>query len=135
MNTSMKALHDLNTGRTSLETKYRLPIWTSFLESIFTFQFFFKSSCPFCEELSELYSFQDISKPLFPSATKSYIEKRIKEIGRIDLNHEPNSPTPEYIPYEKLYFDEEVKKERKQYDIVSIFLMCYKLGKIDSYRF
>lgn len=94
-----------------------------------------KSSCPFCEELSELYSFQDISKPLFPPATKSYIEKRIKEIGRIDLNHEPNSPTPEYIPYEKLYEDDETKEERKQYDIVSIFLMRDKLGKIDSYRF
>lgn len=91
-----------------------------------------KSSCPFCEELAELNSYQDrYSDHNFPTVTKNYIDKRRQEeIRRIDLNHEPNSIPPEYIPYIKLN-----SKDEKVYDIVSIFLMRDKLGKIDSYRF
>ncbi len=91
-----------------------------------------KSSCPFCEELAELNSYQDkYSDQNFPTATKTYIDKRRQEeICRIDLNHEPNSKPPEYIPYTEIN-----SKNEKVYDIVSIFLMRDKLGKIDSYRF
>lgn len=95
-----------------------------------------KSSCPFCEELVELNSYQEkYSDKNFPEATKKYIEKRKIEIGNIDLNHDPNASTPDYIPYVKKQVDKLTQVETIEYDIVSIFLMRDKLGKIDSYRF
>lgn len=90
-----------------------------------------KSMCPFCEELSELYLYAEMfSEPKFPGAARKYIESRLLEIKRVDISIERSELPPPYIPHKRL----QNKKELK-YDLVSIFLMRDRLGKIDSFRF
>ncbi|RZJ92425.1 MAG: hypothetical protein EOO20_01855 [Chryseobacterium sp.] len=89
-----------------------------------------KSNCPFCEEMRELQSYNEQFLGLkFPKPTKAYITSRLNELKILDFGVEKNIPLPKYIPQLK------TEDGTLKLDVVSIFLMRDKLGRIDSYRF
>jgi len=91
-----------------------------------------KSLCPYCEETGELQQYAEKARDSnFPSLAKNYIDKRLGEIRRQDINIETTTKAPSYLPKNR----NRKAKNYTTHDTISIFLMRDKLGKIDSYRF
>lgn len=89
-----------------------------------------KAVCPYCLEVSHLESFEEQRKlPNFPKGVSDYIRERFLEIEIKDINEA--QPAPFYIP--KLKNNKTALSG--EFDLISIFSMRDKLGKIDSYRF
>lgn len=89
-----------------------------------------KSNCPFCEEIRELTNYnEEFLGQKFPKSTKEYIASRLSELKIKDFNFDSNIQLPDYIPLIP------TTEGNTTADVVSIFLMRDKLGRIDSYRF
>lgn len=83
-------------------------------------------SCPFCEEIKYLENIKvtHLSDPT--ETVRNYITDRKAEISEVNFGNIASFSFPEYIPR---------IKNSEAADMVNIFLMRDKIGRIDSYRF
>ncbi len=91
-----------------------------------------QSVCPYCLELSSLYSFDEQKKlSNFPKGAFDYIDERKREIAKTNINEYESASAPTYVPHLR----NSNPNENKEFDLIRIFSIRDKLGKIDSYRF